>query len=165
MIKMAANNITKITSPQKLLKNLLNSNSWKDDFKFATFLALMNASYKLVLCLLRRKIKNDKINSVIAAVLSAQWIVLEPKKRRQFMTALLLSRALDTQKTLILNHGIISEVPYFNVMIWSLCAIMQQYAFSYEMDCLNPGVKKFLRNWAALTVNDFRFQDTCNTHT
>ena len=80
------------------------------------------------------------------------------------MTVLLLSRALDTGNRLSLDHGLTGEVPYFNVFIWVLCALLQQYICSYEVDCLNPGVWKFLRKWAVFLENDLRMQKHFNSH-
>ena len=80
------------------------------------------------------------------------------------MTVLLLSRALDTNNRLMLSHNVTSEIPHFNVFIWIICALMQQYICSYEQDCLNPGVFKFLRKWAAFMVNDLRMQESFNAH-
>ena len=53
-IKIFLNNLAYITKFKKLINNLTNFKSNKDNFMFALFLALMNSSYKLVLCFLRR---------------------------------------------------------------------------------------------------------------
>jgi hypothetical protein len=114
----------------------------------------MNATYKALLCFLRRKIKNDKFNASVASVISGLWIYMEPKKRRLFVTVLLLSRSVDTTTRLVLNNGVVNAIPHFNVFIWMLCAGLQQYVCSYEQDCLNPGVFKFLRKWAIFMETD-----------
>ena len=81
-IKLVANNIFYIGNLRSLLKNIMNYKSNKDNVIFALFLALINCTYKFLLCLLRRFIKNDKINSLIAGFIAGQWSLLEDKKRR-----------------------------------------------------------------------------------
>ena len=61
-----------------------------------------------------------------------------------------------------ISHDVIGEIPYFNVFIWVLCAIVQQYTCSYETDCLNKGVYKFLAKWSIMQTNDTRMQDAFN---
>ena len=50
----------------------------------------MNAVYKFVLCIMRRFIKNDKINAVVAGFLAGLMSRLDVKSRRQFLLILLL---------------------------------------------------------------------------
>ena len=137
-IKLVANNVFYIGNLKKLLKNITNYKSNRDNLIFALFLALINSTYKFILCLLRRFCANDKINSLIAGLIAGLWSILENSKRRKFMTILLLSRAMDTGTRLTLNHNVVGEIPHFNVFIWVLCALLQQYVCAYEKDCLNP---------------------------
>ena len=101
---------------------------------------------------------------MVAALLAGLWIRIEPKKRRQLLTILLLSRSLDSQKRLWLGRGITREIPHFNVMIWVLCAVLQQYTFCCEKDCVNPGVEKFLGKWGVPYQNDLLMQRALNNH-
>lgn len=76
-IKLVANNIFYIGNPKKLLKNLTSAKSNKDNMMFALFLALVNSSYKLVLCYLRRVLKNDKLSAPIAGFLAGFFSLLD----------------------------------------------------------------------------------------
>lgn len=114
----------------------------------------MNATYKFVLCFLRRYHKNDGHNTLVAAVLAGLWIGLEPKRRRHLLTILMLSRALDCQQRLIVDRGLSKEIPHFNVLIIIFCAVMQQYTFSYERNCVGPGWDKILEKWGKPEMND-----------
>lgn len=76
-LKLIANNITYLGNIKKLIKNLTSYKSNKDNMMFALFLALMNSSYKLVLCFLRRFIKSDKIIAPIAGFLAGLWSILD----------------------------------------------------------------------------------------
>ena len=95
-LKIIANNFGYLGNPKKLLKNLTKYESNKDNFRFAIFLALMNTSYKFLLCFLRRYIKSDKIIAPIAGFIAGLFSILDVQKRRQFLTCLLLSRFCDT---------------------------------------------------------------------
>ena len=161
-IKLVANNIFYFAKPKKLLQNLMKWSSFKDNITFALFLAMMNATYKMVLCFLRRYLKDDKLSAPIAGILAGLWIGLENKNRRAFMAVLLMSRMFDAQTRLHLDKKRLPEIPYFNIAIWTLCIFMQQYSFSYESDCVNPGVYKFLSKWGARFENDKAMQITFN---
>ena len=95
-LKLAANNIFYIANPKKLVQNLTSIKSNKDNLMFAIFWAFMNSSYKLVLCFLRRILKNDKLVAPIAGFLAGIFSILDAKKRRQLGAVLLLSRAFDS---------------------------------------------------------------------
>ena len=95
-LKIIANNIGYLGNPKKLLKNLKKYKSNKDNFRFALMFALMNTTYKLLLCFLRRYINSDKIIAPIAGFIAGLFSILDVQKRRQFLTSLLLSRFFDT---------------------------------------------------------------------
>lgn len=69
-IKLVANNVFYLGNLKKLIKNLTNYKSNKDNLMFALFLALINCTYKYILCTMRRFVKNDKINALIAGFLA-----------------------------------------------------------------------------------------------
>jgi hypothetical protein len=50
--------------------------------KFALFVAVLNAAFKGVLCLMRRFCKNDKINAGVAGAVSGLAIVIDDAERR-----------------------------------------------------------------------------------
>ena len=128
--------------------------SFKDNVIFALFMAMINATYKVVLCFLRRYLKDDRLSAPIAGVLAGLWIGLENKNRRALMAVLFMSRMFDTQTRLHLDKKHLPEIPYFNLVIWTFCILMQQYSFAYESDCVNPGVFKFLSKWGAFYEKD-----------
>ena len=59
-VKVVASNAYFLFKPSKLLKNLVNYKANRDNIGFALFFALTNATYKFLLCFLRRYLKNDK---------------------------------------------------------------------------------------------------------
>ena len=81
-VKLLINNLSHITNIKKLLKNLMSWKSNQDNVRFALFLAVMNAVYKLVLCILRRFIKKDKYCAPIAGFIAGLASYLDAKARR-----------------------------------------------------------------------------------
>ena len=82
ILKVIGNNFTYFGNPKKLLKNLMKYSSNKDNVRFALFLALMNATYKMMLCILRRFQNNDRHSAPIAGFIAGLWSILDVKKRR-----------------------------------------------------------------------------------
>lgn len=146
-IKLIVNNLFYLSNLRKLGRNLVNPKSMKDNFMFAVCFALINSTYKLVLCLLRRQLKDDRINSIVAALFSALWIQLEPPKRRSLIVILLLSRAFASLARIASNAGLDPGIPHFDVFIAVLAFVQQQWLVQYETESLNPGQYRFLHKW------------------
>ena len=69
-VKLIANNFLYFGNFRKLYRNLTSFKSNKDNLRFAIFMALMNFTYKFVLCFLRRFKISDKINAPIAGFIA-----------------------------------------------------------------------------------------------
>lgn len=82
---MAMNNLFLLGNLKKLLANLVNPKSQLDNVKFALCYALINFTYKLVLCLMRRLQTSDKVNSLVGAACASVWIAMEPANRRSLI--------------------------------------------------------------------------------
>ena len=85
----------------KFLKSCANRSDNLDSLRFALMFALMNGTYKASMCAIRRWFNDptrspDWFAAPISGFLSGLWIGLDTKKRRSFLTILLLSRASDT---------------------------------------------------------------------
>lgn len=86
-----------------VIAELLGLPSNTDSVLFALAFALINGSYKMVLCLIRhffrrKNIKGspDRIASLIAGFASGLFMIIDPNRfRRNFITCLLLSRLTD----------------------------------------------------------------------
>lgn len=164
-IKILLNNLMYINNFKKLSANLMNPKSQKDNLKFALFTALVNATYKALLCALRRLIKDDRVNTLVASVMAALWISMEPKNRRILLTVLLLSRSIDISTRMAVNHQVVYEYKHFNVFAWLMISLVQQYVCAYEKDCLNPSHWRLLQKWSAFTENDLQMQSMVYRHT
>ena len=158
-VKLLINNIGYIFSLRKLLKNLISVKSNRDNFRFAFFLAIMNAVYKLFLCFLRRIVKNDKICAPIAGFIAGLTCRLDLKSRRQLMTVLLISRLADTSYTMAENRGYVKKFKYGEVLLWLICNIFQQYCMGYERDLLNKGQYRFMKKWSIMNGNPEQLMD------
>ena len=113
----------------------------------------MNAVYKFVLCIMRRFIKNDKINAVVAGFLAGLMSRLDVKSRRQFLLILLLSRLTDTTFTMAEKRGAVTRIPYGEVLLFVFCSLTQQYAMGCEQDILNRGQYHFMKKWSSMEGN------------
>lgn len=123
-LKVLVNNIAYITNVKKLLKNLKSRKSNMDNLRFATFLAVMNASYKLVLCVLRRYLKSDKYAAPIAGFVAGLASAIDVKARREFATIIILSRFFDTLFSMAEKRGFVSRIKYGEVFVWLICNMM-----------------------------------------
>jgi hypothetical protein len=122
-LKLFVNNISYITNIKKLQRNLTSMKSNKDNLRFALFLAVMNASYKLVLCFMRRYLKSDKLAAPIAGFVAGLFSGLDVQARRQFATVLLLSRLSDTLYSMAEVRGYARRISYGEVLIWVICNV------------------------------------------
>lgn len=122
-LKLAMNNISYVTNLSKLYKNLTSRKSNKDNLRFAVFMAIMNASYKLLLCFLRRYLKSDKLAAPIAGFIAGLASAIDAKSRRQFATILMLSRLSDTLLSMAETRGYARRITYGEVLIWVICNV------------------------------------------
>lgn len=81
-IKYILSNLSNIFNFRKLLKNLTNLKTNVDNIRWAFFIALTNAVYKLVICLMRRLIKSEGLASIIAGFLAGLCCRIDSKSRR-----------------------------------------------------------------------------------
>ena len=153
-IKLLLNNLSYLRSPAKLLSNLKNMKSLKDNLRFALFLALMNSVYKAVLCLTRRIFKNDKVGSVIAAIAAGLVSSVEKKSRRSFMMILLLSRASDTAFNIGENRGLVKRFNYGEILLFLITNVHQQMLHAVEPDLQNKSIYKWMRKMSITTRNE-----------
>ena len=91
--------IAKIRKSKNPIGELFGWKSNKDNLRFALVMASINATYKIILCAIRRhsqKSQNpDRFGAPIAGSVAGLLIGLDDKKRRQFITVLLLSKLVD----------------------------------------------------------------------
>ena len=138
MFKLALNNMFFLLAPKKFFSQFKNLSGFKDCAQFGIFSALMNIVYKLVLCLLRRHCKNDRINAPIAGFFSGLATVIEQKRRRQFLTILLMARACDTSMRAGQSRGVVNSLYWFYFLLWWIGNVFQEFLFGVERDIMNP---------------------------
>ena len=143
---------------KKLLKNMSSTQSNIDNLRFALFLAFMCATYKAVLCIFRRIVKDDRINAPIAGFFAGLFILLDTKKRREFLMVLMLARMSDTACKLIVDHKISPVIPKLDLISWFITNCALQYCCGCETDILNKGHLKFQMKWAIFTEGDLWLQ-------
>lgn len=78
-IKYLVSNISFIFNLKKLLRNLTNLKTNADNIRWAFFIALTNAVYKFVLCLMRRLNKSEKLASLVAGFVAGLCCRIDAK--------------------------------------------------------------------------------------
>lgn len=116
-IQMLLKNITSIFKPAKLIRNLMKVKNLVDPVRFGLFLMCFNTAYKLVLCLLRRLGMKDSLNAPIAGFVSGLSIAIDSSNRRELITVLTMSRAIETSFTIGENTG---TIPKWENKVWIL---------------------------------------------
>ena len=148
--KIFINNITLIVTPKRLIKNLLSKASWKDNFKFVMFIAAMNATYKLVLCTLRRVFKSDKLSAPIAGFCAGLCCMFDSDRRRRLILMLLLSRLTEVTYAMGEARNIVKQYSNGSWFACLITSIVAQYCYMSERDCIDNKLFNFVK-WAVLT--------------
>uniref|UniRef100_A0A7S3CN05 Uncharacterized protein n=1 Tax=Strombidium rassoulzadegani TaxID=1082188 RepID=A0A7S3CN05_9SPIT len=159
-VKLALGNLLLLGKPAKLVESLRSWRNMKDHMRFALFLSLLNALYKLFLCVLRRFFKNDRVNAAVSGFLAGLLSALiETPGRRQLATILLISRVSDASLNMAEKRGVAKRVSYGEVGVWLVCNLFQQYLFGYEKDCVNHSQWKFMKKWSLTSVSEMSVID------
>jgi len=147
-IKFAVNNVFYLGNFKKLIKNMTSATSNADNLRFALFLALMCATYKAVLCFMRRVMKDDRLNAPVAGFFAGLFVMLDVKKRRELLTVLILARMSDTICKMAVDHNVSPSIPKLDLITFFISSIGLQYCCGHETDILNKGHLKFQMKWA-----------------
>ena len=142
-MKFMINNLFYLSKLSKLIKNLTSTEVLMDNLKYALFCAMMNTTYKLVLCLMRRLFKSDKVSAPIAGFMAGLWSAIEAKKRMQLLQLFLIARTCDSAAKMSVDHGIVGRIPHVEVLLYFVCSCFQQYLMAFERDCMSSGIGNF----------------------
>ena len=96
----------------KILENISSYNANRIHLKFALMVALMNATYKAVLCIVRHLVKEkpDRIGAALGGILAGLWIsLIESKGQRNFIACLVISRLVDTLMNRVIQNSYLSK--------------------------------------------------------
>ena len=109
-----------------------------DSTKFGLFLMCFNTAYKLVLCLLRRLGSlNDHINAPVAGFISALSIGIDGGKRRELLTVLTMSRAIDATVRISESSGVVPKSKHRDWILWFIANVTLQSAYALNRGILN----------------------------
>ena len=155
-----------IAKPVKLMQRLLKGHGLCESAKFGLFVMCFNTIYKLVLCLMRRLGSlDDRKNAPVAGFVSALSLMIDVKHRRQLLTVLTLSRALDAiltagenkAKSVVLENpekqnSILSPDSFLMrhkvFIMWVIANTFLQSLMGLKPDILNRGMEKFFHTWS-----------------
>lgn len=177
---MLLKNIGMIAKPAKLMQRLMKGNGMKESAMFGLFVMCFHTAYKLVLCLMRRLGSlDDRKNAPVAGFISALSLAIDVKNRRQLLTVLTLSRALDTalhaaessslsfaqqpvkQEELAGSSKLYPFLMRHKVLImWVIANTFLQSAMGLKPEILNKGMEKFFTRWSQQKENDLILKNT-----
>ena len=119
MLQALLKNLPLVSKPAKLLRSLRMTSNLLDCTRFGMFLMCFNTAYKLVLCLMRRLGSlNDGVNAPVAGFISALSLALDNSNRRQLITIVTLSRALESSIRIGEDTGAVPRVPQRDLLLW-----------------------------------------------
>ena len=126
-----------------------------DPLRFGLFLMCFNTAYKLVLCMLRRFGIKDGLNAPIAGFISGLSIAIDNSNRRELITVLTMSRAIETSFNMGETSGTIPVVQHKVLILWLLSNCFLQSAMGLKQSILNKSIAKFFATWSQMTPNDW----------
>lgn len=152
---MLIKNILLVIKPAKLIRNLTKGRNLTDCTRFGLFLMCFNTAYKFVLCLMRRLgCLNDKVNAPVAGFFSAMSLAIDTGSRRQLLTILTMSRAIETSFNIGESSGTIPSFKARNLLLWLLANCFLQALMSWKQGALNGSLRKFFMTWSQMKQND-----------
>ena len=90
-----------------------------DCTRFGLFMMCFNTAYKFVLCLMRRLgCLNDRINAPIAGFISALTLAMDAGHRRELITTLMMSRAIESTLSKGESSGVIPKLQHRDMILW-----------------------------------------------
>mgnify|MGYP000857994519 CR=1 FL=1 len=146
MLQVLLKNLMLVPKPAKLLKSLRKMSNLLDCSRFGMFLMCFNTAYKLVLCLMRRLGSlNDGVNAPVAGFISALSLALDNSNRRQLVTIVTLSRALESSIRIGEDAGALPRVPHRDLLLWLGANCFLQSAMGFRQSILQNGLRKFFQ--------------------
>ena len=126
-----------------------------DSSRFGLFLMVLNTSYKLILCLLRRLgSENDKINAPVAGFISALSLALDAGHRRELLTGLMMSRAVDASLRMGEEKGVIPRLYHRDMILFVLANCFIGSLMGLKQGAMNDNVRKFYQKFSQMKTND-----------
>ena len=108
-----------------------------------------NTAYKLVLCMMRRLGSlDDKTNAPVAGFVSALSLAIDSSKRRELITVLTMSRALESSIKIAETQGIVPAFKHRDLVLWLVSNVFLQSAMGFRQSILNKGLTKFFATWS-----------------
>ncbi|CAI2376888.1 unnamed protein product [Moneuplotes crassus] len=144
--------ILKTKDPLDAFKNIFN----KDTAGFTLFFALLPSLYKLSLCILRNKRGNDdKINSIIAGILSSLAAFVDQNPgRRKILIYYIFARAFYSAVMMVKHHEIAPVPKNWGLYICIFMLNVLTLWIFYEWDVVPKSIYNIVSKRAGQSVND-----------
>ena len=97
---------------------------------------------------------NDKLNAPVAGFLSGLSLAIDGDNRRQLISVLTLSRALDVSFRIGEDYGVMPNRTVRDWVLWLFANCFLQTAMGLKQGILNKSLQKFFSNQAQMKTND-----------
>ena len=116
---------------------------------------LINAAYKMTLCLMRRLVTlDDRINAPVAGFVSALAMLMDVGHRRELITVLTMSRAIENAIKIAEEKQIVPKLQNRDLILWTVANCFIGSCVGLRQSILNKAVCKFYINWSQMKQND-----------
>ncbi|XP_059153223.1 uncharacterized protein LOC131938999 [Physella acuta] len=116
--------------------------------RVATFFGLYPSLYHLLVDVLSVWRKNDGWNFGISGGLAGLSVAILDKTKRQTLAFFTLSRALGAGLSTLVARGVITAIPFFEVMVFCLCTSIIVYCVALRPQYLNTGYYRSILKWS-----------------
>ena len=138
-----------VFKPAKLIRNIRKVSTVIDSTRFGLFLMCFTTAYKVVLCILRRIGQlDDRINAPVAGFFSGLTLAIDGGKRRELLSVLTLSRAIDSTVSLSESTGLVPKTQHRDIILWLGANVILQSAMGLKQGILNRSIYKFMATWS-----------------
>ena len=153
-LQIMLRNLVHMGKPRQFLKMLRRGSTMLDGTRFGLFLMCFNTAYKLVLCLMRRMGCTDQINAPVAGLLSGLTLAMDSGNRRQLLTMVALSRAIECSLSIGEANDYVPKVRNRDWILWLSMNMFLLTAMNFKQQILTKGMRNFFTRIAKMTPNE-----------
>ena len=123
---------------------------------FPAFLGLFAATYKFILCFLRRLTNSDdKTHAAIAGFVAALTLAFDVPRRRVLFATYLFTRALMIGTAWADSNNVVKKRKNFEVLTMGIVTGISFYAFHFEKYAYDKGAGKIFLALSRMTDLDY----------
>ena len=91
---------------------------------------------------------SDNMNAPIAGFISGLSLAIDSSNRRQLVTILTMSRAIESSIRIGEDYGAIPKLRHRDLLLWLVSNCFLQTCMGFRQSILNNGLRKFFQTWS-----------------